>query len=313
MAGVGGDIIVIDNASQDGTPGIVEGKFPTVRVIRNTMNEGFARAANKGIRVSRGSMVLLLNPDTVTFPGVVRRCLEFLDAKQDVGIVGVRVLDEAGRPLIGLGHPLPSVWGKICEQLCFAKLFFRAPWMVRYVFGYPDMHQPHEVDFVAGCFLMIRSEVLQSIGLLDEGMFLFGEDVDICWRAKNGGWGIWLLGDVEVLHLGHASTRQDVGGSLFEHYKAEEQLLVKHFSTVDRFLIRATLATGAVFRLVGWWAKARFGAEQTLVAEERCKVYALVVLQYLKAFLNGTVFLRIPCVTGMSSLSAGFLTQGPKQ
>lgn len=305
---VGGEIIVVDNASQDGTRAVVGEKFPQVRMIKNSTNEGFSRGVNRGIFVSRGDNILLLNPDAVVSPGAILRCIRFLEEKPTVGVVGIRVLDESKEPLVGLGHPLPSIWGKMCEQLFVSKLFKRRPNWARYIYGYPECKAPAEVEFVAGCFLMVRRQVLAEVGPLDEQMFLFGEDVDFCWRVRNANWIIFLLGDVTAIHLGHASARQDVGGSLLEFYKAEEQVLVRYFSWGSRTIIRCLLVVGACLRwMITLCRRDNPGTKPVVVA--RRDIYRLVLGSYGRALASGDFFRASLCVKGPSSLSAKFLSE----
>jgi GT2 family glycosyltransferase len=204
----GWDVVVVDNASSDGSADDLESEFDGVRVIRNRRNQGFAAANNIALRDTGGDNVLLLNPDVEVDPGAIATALGHLDAHDDVGIVGARILLPDGRfdPAARRSAKTPATyWYKI---LGLSRLFPRHPRFGRYYLSYLDESAITDVDSVVGAFLLIRRSVVDSIGPLDERFFMYCEDEDWCWRARQAGWRVVYHPGVVVRHAKGSSTRQ---------------------------------------------------------------------------------------------------------
>lgn len=192
------DIVVIDNASSDGTPALMRDRWAAVRLIESGANLGFAAANNRAIRTSSSELVLLLNPDTRVPAGAVDRLVAQLDARADVAIVGPRIVDGHGRAELSFGamiSPLAElrqkvlVWGNDRDVGPIVSTVDR---MARHT---------HEVDWVSGACLLIRRTDLEAVGLLDERFFLYTEDVDLCASVRARGRRVLFAGDIEIEHL----------------------------------------------------------------------------------------------------------------
>jgi hypothetical protein len=192
------EILVVDNASIDGTAAGIRARWPGVRVIESARNLGFAAANNRGVRESSSELVLLLNPDARVRPGAIDRLVAHLDARPDVAIVGPRIVDAQGRAELSFGAmiaPLTELKQKVLvtgNDRGIGPIVARVERMTR---------QTREVDWVSGACLLIRRTDLNAVGLLDERFFLYTEDVDLCASVRARGRKVWFAGDVEIEHL----------------------------------------------------------------------------------------------------------------
>jgi GT2 family glycosyltransferase len=198
------EVFVVDNASSDGSADHVAATFPDVHVIRNPDNRGFAAANNVALGRARGRHLLLLNPDTLVEPGTIATLARVLDARPGVGITGPKVLNRDGS-LQSCGYWYPSLREEILRSRNVRKL-------ARLVLGeprdQPAADRASDVDWVDGCCLLIRREVIQRIGLLDEQYFLYAEELDWCRSARKDGWIVTTCPDAHMVHLQGQSTQQ---------------------------------------------------------------------------------------------------------
>jgi GT2 family glycosyltransferase len=195
------EVILVDNASTDGTPSLVRLHFPHVRLLENDTNVGFTRATNQAIAVSSGRYVLWLNPDTLLRRDSLLRLWEFLENRPEVGIVGPKVLNDDGsfQPQCRRGLPTPSA--SLFYMLGFHRAWPRSPRFGAYLLSHLPVDQETQVAAVSGCCLMARREVWEEIGPLDEDIFGFGEDVEWCVRARKAGWQVWYDPESVIVHL----------------------------------------------------------------------------------------------------------------
>ncbi len=181
------EILVVDNASKDGTASAIRARWTAVRVIDAGENLGFAGANNLGIRQSFGALVLLLNPDTKVAPGAVDALVGAIDRRPDVGVVGPRLVDADGRVELS--------WGNMVSP--FAE--FRQKLMKRSAESLS--RREREVDWVSGACLLVRRDPAEEVGLLDERYFMYLEDVDFCAAVRGRGWKVLFTPTAEVVHL----------------------------------------------------------------------------------------------------------------
>jgi len=194
------EVIVIDNASNDGSIEMLKQEFPSVKFIINQTNVGFAKANNQGIKLAKAKYILLLNPDTIIFPKTLSKATEFLDNNQNVGVVTcyVELADGKIDPACNRGFPDP--WTSFTYFVGLEKLFPKSRSFGRYHLGWLPLNTIHEIDTPSGCFYMIRKSVIDEVGLLDENYFLYYEEVDWSYRIKQKGWKIYFLPDVKIIH-----------------------------------------------------------------------------------------------------------------
>ncbi|MBW2146443.1 MAG: glycosyltransferase family 2 protein [Deltaproteobacteria bacterium] len=226
------EIWLVDNASSDGGPEEVRNLLPWVKFIRNDRNIGFARANNQAIRSATGRYILLLNPDTLLHRQSLIILVNFLKHHPKVGIVGPAVYDEENFSNIQMSaRSFPSFSTPLYHRYSpLARLWKNNPWSRRYLQIDLDRDRPSRVDWVSACCLMVRRDVLDGIGLLDEQFWMFAEDVDLCRRAWQGGWEVAYEPRAKVVHFigasrGKVSARVVVERhrSMWIYYRKHEQ------------------------------------------------------------------------------------------
>ena len=259
MRGIEGEIYVVDNHSVDNSVAMVRERFPQVKLIENVDNVGFARANNQAIRVSTGEYVLLLNPDTLVEEDTFEKCIRFMDETPDCGGLGVKMVDGQGRflPESKRGIPYPSA--SFYKLFGLSKLFPKSKKFGAYYATYIGEDETHEVEVLAGAFMMMRRSVLDEVGLLDEDYFMYGEDIDLSYRILKGGYKNYYFPQTRIIHYKGESTKKGSLNYVYIFYKAMQIFARKHFSAnnakifnvaVDAAIwFRAALA--AIKRLIG--------------------------------------------------------------
>lgn len=204
------EVFVVDNDSQDGTADLVRYKFPQVHLIANKFNQGFAKANNQALRLARGNYVLLLNPDTQILPGNFKSMLKFMEQNPNYGLAGCRLLnpDNSLQPSV---RRFPSFWDQFLLLLKVPHLLPNLSVFKKYLAKDFDYEEPAEVDQIMGAFFWLRKEVLEKVGLLDEGFWIWFEEVDYCRRLHNSGWKIGYNPDAEIIHHFGQSFKQRLG------------------------------------------------------------------------------------------------------
>ena len=198
------EIIVIDNASGDGSADMVAEELPSARLIRNSANLGFATATNQGLRVARGRHQLLLNSDTLVLGDVLTASVRYMDANPDIGMMGCKVLNEDGTTQMTCSL-YPSFFNLLLQTLGLNRLR-RPRWLRRYQMLDWARDDEREVEVVSGCYLVARRTTLAQIGLLDESFFLYGEETDWCRRCAAAGWRLIFAPVGEIIHFGSGSS-----------------------------------------------------------------------------------------------------------
>jgi N-acetylglucosaminyl-diphospho-decaprenol L-rhamnosyltransferase len=254
---IGFEVLAADNASTDGSPERIQRMFPTVNLIRNAHNLGFSRACNQALAQSRGRAVLLLNGDTLLLDNAVGRMADFLAESPEAGIAGCMLLREDGTCQKSAGRAR-SILNEFREKRTRAGLDrqARAAWQREVRFA----RRVRSVDWVSGAFLMIRRQVMERIGLLDERMFLCFEDIDWCARARKAGWKVLFNPFVRVIHLGGHSVSQNQDRSRLE-YRRSQVLYYRnhHGSGPDTQILRLYLLALAARGFLGATLPAPFG------------------------------------------------------
>lgn len=195
-------VIVVDNASEDGSAALVAREFPAVRLVALDENRGFACGCNAGIRAGRGELVLLLNSDTIVPAGALDRLVAALERTPEAAVAGPRLVDAAGRPEISFGRMM-GPWNELRQKL-IGRLYGRGlPPAVRWVEAMT--RRPHFPDWVSGACLLVWRADAEAVGLLDERYFMYAEDVDFCAAVRARGRRVLFTPDAEVVHLGGRS------------------------------------------------------------------------------------------------------------
>lgn len=226
--------VVVDNASRDGSADAVVAEFPSVAVVRNPRNFGYAAAANQGWRACAAPRVLFLNPDAELSPGALAALARGLDAP-GVGLAGAALRDPDGAPQHSFDQ-IPSLATELVGKSLLRRL---APG--RYPSRLQERGEPFDVESLVGACMMARREVLEALGGFDEGYFLFLEETDLCKRARERGWAVRVIPQAACRHLQGASAKQDHGASRVEYYRSRYRFFRLHGSPAARTLLPAGL------------------------------------------------------------------------
>src|SRR5207237_8129268 len=219
-AGCDTDAIVIGNASSNGTGKAIKEAFPQARVIALTQTVGFGRANNAAFKESHGKFVLLLNPDVMVDENCVDRLATFLAANPEAGAAGPRLVRPDGRPDLAARRAFPSPPAALYRFTGLSRLFPRSSRFNRYNLGAISPETVHEIDAGTAACLLVRRAALDKVGLFDPEFFMYGEDLDLCFRLRKGGWKIFYLPDAVAVHVKGTSTRQATQKMLYEFHRA---------------------------------------------------------------------------------------------
>ncbi|MEO1625429.1 MAG: glycosyltransferase, partial [Bacteroidota bacterium] len=206
--GLSVEVYVVDNVSVDNSVEMVRRKFPDVHLIANKENVGFSKGNNQAMRVAKGRYILLLNPDTVVQEDTFRKCIAFMDAHPKAGGLGVKMIDGSGKFLPESKRGFPSPLVAFFKTFGLSRLFPRSRLFNHYHLGYLDDDQNHEVEVLAGAFMLMRKSVLDEVGLLDEDFFMYGEDIDLSYRIVKAGYKNYYLADTTIIHYKGESTKK---------------------------------------------------------------------------------------------------------
>lgn len=205
--GIPFEVIVIDNASSDGSVAMVERAFPQVKLVKNSDNKGFATANNQGMALAGGRYVLLLNSDTVVLGDVIGATVHFADAHPDTAVVGCRVLN-ADRSLQPTCFMYPSLLNMLLSSSHLYKALRKSRFFGRERMMWWDRMDTRDVDVVTGCYMLVRREAIDQVGFMDESFHMYGEETDWCYRFKQAGWRVMFAPKGEIVHFGGASSGQ---------------------------------------------------------------------------------------------------------
>jgi len=201
------EVTVVDNASADGSAAMVAEQFPQVRLIANRENKGFARGNNQALVLSRGRYIMILNPDTVALPGTFDSMTEYMDAHPGIGALSPRLVFPGGAPQTSC-LAFPTLFTEFADLSGLARRYPRSRIWARYTMAGWDHSDTREVDQPMGTCLLVRREVVEQVGLLDERFPLYYNDVDWCRRIKRAGWSIVFNADAVLVHNRAASGNQ---------------------------------------------------------------------------------------------------------
>jgi GT2 family glycosyltransferase len=246
------EIIVVDNASEDGSAGMIAESFPTVTLIRNNRNEGYAKANNQGATMAKGEMLLLLGSDVLIIDESLQRMFGYLSSRSDVGAVSCRLLNP-DRTVQQSCRRFPTLGDAVLTYLSLHGL------AGAYNIHNFDFYQTQEVDQPAATSLMIRKSVIDQVGLFDERYTILYNDVDLCKRIHNAGWKVVYLAEAEIIHYGSQSTRMATPGVRLEMYRNILQYYSRHVGRWSGVVLRPILTVRLLlasrsliaFRLMG--------------------------------------------------------------
>ncbi|HLI27347.1 MAG TPA: glycosyltransferase family 2 protein [Chloroflexota bacterium] len=238
------EVMLVDNAStDDGLRGLAE-QFPTLRVIRNSRNVGYAAANNQALALARGEYILLLNPDVILEPNALDRALAFLEAEPAVGILGPKILLPNGRLDPPARRTFKTAATYVYKLSGLSWLFPRHPRFGHYYLSYLDEDELADVDAVVGAFLLIRRQTVAQIGPLDERFFMYCEDEDWCWRARHAGWRVVYHPGVLAHHYKGSSARSRPFAMIYHWHRSIFLFHRKHLAARYPLAINGSIYVG---------------------------------------------------------------------
>jgi GT2 family glycosyltransferase len=241
--------IVVDNASSDGSVEELRKCFPEVLWIESKENVGFARGNNIGIEKAVGRYICLVNPDVEFIDDCLGKLCRYMDSNQKVGICGPKILNKDGTIQYSC-REYPTLWNNLCFALVLHRLFPKKKFFSNELMSYFDHNELREVDALSGCFMVARREALIEVGLLDDGFFMYSEDVDWCRRFHEKGWKVVFNPETEAIHYGGGSSANVSVRSAVEQERASLQYWSKHHGKMKTSLIRLILLVKHAVRII---------------------------------------------------------------
>jgi len=246
VANLTSEIIIVDNGSDDGSVEMLRDKFPQITLIANKENLGFSKANNLGLKIAKGKFLLLLNPDTIVQEDTFEKLIKFFNQQQDAGMTGCKILNPDGTLQLACRRSFPGPWTSFCKVSGLSALFPNSRLFARYNLTFMDENQSYEVDAISGSFMMVRREVFEKIGGLDEQFFMYGEDLDWCYRVQKSGWRVYYVHETTIIHYKGESTKRSSLDETKFFYHAMHLFVKKHFAS--SLLVEIILRLAIIFR-----------------------------------------------------------------
>ena len=224
------ELIVVDNASGDGSVEMLRKNYPNVVVVANNENVGFSRACNQVIPDAKGEYLLLLNPDTVVEKNAISVLADFMASHPDCGAAGPKVVNMDGTLQHACRRSFPTPEAAFYRVTYLSRLFPNNPTFSKYNLSWANPDEELEVDALSGSAMMVRADVIKQVGLLDEDIFMFGEDIDWCWRIKQASWKVLYTPSCVVQHVHGAASRLRPIGTTVNLHKGMEVFYRKHLA-----------------------------------------------------------------------------------
>ena len=207
------EIIVVDNNSFDGSPAYIKSRFDgynDIRVIENNVNLGFAKANNLGVSAASGKYILILNPDTILREDTIDKCIKFIESRDDIGILSCKLVLPNGKLDLACRRSFPSSSVAFYRMIGLSKLFPNNKIFGKYNLTYLDENSSYEVDAVCGAFMLMKKEHFFKVGGFDEEYFMYGEDLDLCYRIKKENLKVYYYSGTGIIHYKGESTKKAV-------------------------------------------------------------------------------------------------------
>jgi GT2 family glycosyltransferase len=215
------ELLIVDNGSTDDTVLMLKSEYSAAHLILNGRNQGFSKPYNQAIRQTQGRYILVLNPDTIILPGAFNELVGYMDTHPEVGICGPKVLNRDGSLQKACRRGVSRPWAAFSYFTGLSRLFPHSKLFGGYLLNYLDEDSIQEVDGVSGSCMLIRRQVVEEVGLLDERYFAYQEDADYCFQAKIAGWKVIYLPMAQIIHFGgQGGSRVQPYRSIFEWHRS---------------------------------------------------------------------------------------------
>ena len=243
------EIFIIDNASDDGSVEFIREKFPQIKLIANQKNLGFGKANNLGLKEASGKYLLMINPDTIVAEDTFEKMIEFFDQNKNVGLAGCKILNPDGTLQLACRRSFPGPWVSFTKVTGLSSFFPKSKIFARYNLTYLDENQSYEVDAISGSFMMMRKEVYEKVGGFDEQFFMYGEDLDLCYRIQKTGYKVFYVHTTQIIHYKGESTKRSSLDETKVFYNAMHLFVKKHFSSsfLVQIILRSAIAVRSLF------------------------------------------------------------------
>jgi len=238
------EIIVVDNHSDDGTMEMLRHDFPAVRCTENTANEGYTRPMNQALKQGTGRYLVQLNPDTIVYPGAFDCLVQFMEENPKAGICTPKVLNRDGTLQKQCRRSAARPWDAVTYFSGLSRRFPQSRLFARYLMTYLDEDEVNEIEAVSGSCMIIRREVVEQIGYLDEQFFAYQEDADFCFRARQAGWKVFYVPQAQIVHFGgEGGSKVQVYQSIYQWHRSYYLYYRKHLARDYFFLLNWLIYT----------------------------------------------------------------------
>ncbi len=248
MKNIEGEIIVIDNNSFDGSCFFFKNKFEKINFIWNNENVGFAKANNQALKTASGEYILFLNPDTIVPEDCFEKCISFILSQKNNCALGIKMLDGSGKFLKESKRSFPSPMISLYKLSGLARLFPHSKIFAKYHLGYLKENENHEVDVLAGAFMMVPKKILNIVDGFDEDFFMYGEDIDLSFRIQEAGFTNFYFSESSIIHFKGESTKKGSINYVKMFYKAMSVFVKKHYGSSRAGLFNLLIQTAIFFR-----------------------------------------------------------------
>src|SRR5579872_5763101 len=224
-----GEVFVVDNASRDGSAEMVRQEFPEVKLNALNENLGFGKANNLAMRQATGEYLLILNPDTILGEDTLLVMVDFMKSHPKAGVSGCKLLNADGSFQISCRRGFPTPWASFTKLFGLSTFFPNSPRFAQYNLTYLPVDQTYEIDALAGAFMLLSREAFEKTAGFDEDYFMYGEDIDLCYRIKKAGLGVFYVHSTSTIHFKGESTRRSVLNEVRVFYEAMRIFVAKHY------------------------------------------------------------------------------------
>lgn len=305
------EVIYVDNGSVDGSVALVKEKYPRVKIIENDENKGFIIANNQGIEIANGRYVLLLNSDTILLNDAISKAVRFADERPEAAVVGCKTFNRDGS-LQRSAFMAPSLLNMFLFATYLYKIFPRSKFFGREFMTWCDFDEVMEVETVRGCFEMVRTEVLDRVGVMDDIYFVYGDDIDWCYRFRRAGWKVLYTPEPQIVHYGGGTTGKQLTGKFLFQLSGSKLIFMKKFYGGITFAL-ARLLTSMFFLLRApyWFLRGLAKSEERAASFETAGLYTkggvYCLISWTKMLMNrDAVERRLQGRVPGASVSSGF-------
>jgi GT2 family glycosyltransferase len=282
------EVIIIDNASTDGSAEMIKTQFPKAILVENTINKGFAAANNQAIVLAKGRFILLLNPDTIVLNNAINKSILFADQNQQAAVIGCKVFNPDGT-LQPTCFMFPSLLNMFLSSSYLYKLFPKSRFFGRERMTWWDRDDVREVDVVTGCFMLVRRSAIEQIGLLDERFFMYGEETDWCYRFKQAGWKVVFTPVAEIIHLGSQSSKKIREKMIVQVRLSILYFISKHYGWLSHKIAALLVVLFFAARVPVWLIVYVFGNAYKKIAAVKLRAYISGIKQVLSPSRNSLI------------------------